>query len=108
MYSQDFALILFSSFYFLALIIFFIGLFSMTLAHRSLILILIGLELILLSLTFLFILQSKITGILTSQLALLIFLVLGGTESSIGLALIMLYYYQKKTILITKINDLKH
>ena len=107
MYAPEYALYIFLSFYFLAFVFFFTGLFAIIFSKRSFVLILLGLELILLGISFLCILHAKVTSTLTGQLALFIFLVLGGTESGIGLALVMLYYYQRQTIILKHINDLK-
>jgi NADH-quinone oxidoreductase subunit K len=108
MYAPDYAIYIFLTLYFLAFVIFFTGLFAIVFAKRSLVLVLLGLELLLLGVSLLCLLSAKVTGTLTGQLALLLFLVLGGTESGIGLALVMLYFYQKGTILLKNISDLKY
>lgn len=107
MYIPEIAYYLYGNLFFLAFVIFFTGLFALIFSHRSLVLVLLGLELILLGVSLLCVLGAKTTGFLTAELALFIFLVFGGTESGIGLALIMAYYYQKGTVILHDISDLK-
>lgn len=108
MYAPEYGIYIYLTLIFLAFVVFFTGLFAMVFARRSLVLVLLGLELMLLGISFLCLLAAKITGTTMGQLSLFVFLVLGGAESGIGLALIMLYYYQKGTVLLKDIKDLKY
>lgn len=108
MYPLEQGVYIYLTLIFLAFVIFFTGLGAIIFARRSLVLVLIGLELMLLAISFLCLLAAKLTGTTMGQLSLFVFLVLGGAESGIGLALIMLYYYQKGTILLKDIKDLKY
>lgn len=107
MYPIEEGLFIILSLYFLAFVIFLTGLFAVIFGGRSLVLVLLGLELLLLGITLLTLLTSKLSGALSGQLALFLYLVLGGAESGVGLALVMLYYRQKGTILLKHIRDVK-
>lgn len=76
----------------LAIILFIIGLLGMFFFRKHIINILISLELILLSINFNFIVFSCYLDDLLGQIYALLVLTLAAAESSIGLAIIIVYY----------------
>lgn len=108
MYEPLDGLYLYMTLYFVAYIMFFTGLVSLTFPQRSLVLILLSLEVMLLGISMLCILGAKLTGTVSAQLVIFVILVLGGVETGIGLALVMLYYYQKGSVSLKDISDLKY
>jgi NADH-ubiquinone oxidoreductase chain 4L len=93
--------------YFLGFFLFFTGFLAIMLRQKSLILVLMALELSLLGLSLLFITNSFLTGTIFGQLAIFVILTLGGAESALGLALLMLYFNLKSNINLNIITDLK-
>ena len=93
--------------YFLSFFLFFTGVCAILVRQKSLILVLMALELALLGLGLFFILTSLFTGTVLGQLVIFVLLTLGGAESAIGLAILMLYFNLKSNINLTTISDLK-
>lgn len=91
----------------LAIIIFIIGLLGMFIFRKHIINILISLELILLSINMNFIIFSLLLDDLLGQIYALLVLTLAAAESSIGLAIIIVYYRLRGGISIDLINLLK-
>lgn len=91
----------------LSLTIFFLGSLGVFLFRKHLINILISLELILLSLNLNFIIFSCYIDDLLGQIYCLIILTIAAAESSIGLALLIIYYRLRGGISIDLINLLK-
>ena len=92
---------------FLSLFIFFFGLVIISTSRKHLIITIIGLELALLGLSFLFIIYAILSPNITGNVVLFVLLTLGGAESALGLGLIMLYHNLKKSINLKDIKDLK-
>ena len=89
-------------------LIFFTGLFSIILPSKNLIFLLILFELALLGLGLIFSIFSLYNGTVIGQIIVLILLVLGGTESVLGLSLLLIYYsYKNNGLRIAFMNDLK-
>ena len=99
--------LLFSKLYFLGVFLFSTGLLALLLRQKSLILVLMALEIALLGLSLLFVLNSITTGTIEGQLVIFILLTLGGAESALGLALVMLYFNIKSNINLNVITELK-
>ena len=95
------------SFIILSLIIFFLGITGIFIFRKNLINILISLELILLSINFNFIIFSCYLDDFLGQIYCLIILTIAAAESSIGLALLIIYYRLRGGISIDLINLLK-
>jgi NADH-quinone oxidoreductase subunit K len=91
----------------LSIIIFIIGLLGMFTFRKHIINILISLELILLSVNMNFIIFSLILDDMLGQIYALLVLTLAAAESSIGLAIIIVYYRLRGGISIDLINLLK-
>jgi len=92
---------------YLSIILFVIGSMGMFLFRKHIINILISLELILLSINFNFIVFSCYLDDLLGQLYALFILTLAAAESSIGLAIIVIYYRLRGGISIDLISLLK-
>lgn len=92
---------------YLSIILFFTGSMGMFLFRKNIINILISLELILLSINFNFIVFSCFLDDLLGQLYALFILTLAAAESSIGLAIIVIYYRLRGGISIDLISLLK-
>lgn len=91
----------------LSITIFSLGCLGVFLFHKHLINILISLELILLSINLNFVIFSCYIDDLFGQIYCLIVLTLAAAESSIGLALLIIYYRLRGGISIDLINLLK-
>lgn len=91
----------------LSLIIFFLGGLGVFLFRKHLINILISLELILLSINLNFIIFSCYLDDLLGQIYCLMVLTIAAAESSIGLALLIIYYRLRGGISLDLINLLK-
>ena len=92
---------------YLSIILFVIGSMGMFLFRKNIINILFSLELILLSINFNFIVFSCYLDDLLGQLYALFILTLAAAESSIGLAIIVIYYRLRGGISIDLISLLK-
>lgn len=77
-----------SYYYFLSIILFFIGLFG-ALLKKNLISILLCIEIMIASINLLFVLFSKATGNLDSQIQVIFVILVTATEAAIGLTLIV-------------------
>jgi NADH-quinone oxidoreductase subunit K len=91
----------------LSLIIFIIGSLGMFLFRKHIINILISLELLLLSINMNFIVFSLFLDDLVGQLYALLILTVAAAETSIGLAIVVVYYRLRGGISIDLINLLK-
>jgi len=91
----------------LSLTIFFLGGLGMFLFRKHLINILISLELILLSINLNFIIFSSHLDDILGQIYCLIILTIAAAESSIGLAILIIYYRLRGGISVDLINLLK-
>jgi NADH-quinone oxidoreductase subunit K len=94
-------------FIFLSLIIFFLGIVGIFIFRKHFINILISLELILLAINLNFVIFSFYLDDILGQIYCLIVLTVAAAESSIGLALLIIYYRLRGGISIDLINLLK-
>jgi NADH-quinone oxidoreductase subunit K len=92
---------------FLPFTIFFIGLLGLFLNRKNILLIIICLELILLSINFSFLLYSFYLDDARGQIFALFVLTVAAAETSIGLALLIIYYRVRGTISIEFVTNLK-
>ena len=90
----------------LALTIFIIGILGFILNRKNIILLLITIEMILLSITFLIISDSFIYDDLLCQVFALYIISIAGAESAIGLAILVAYYKLHKNLLIVSSRNI--
>lgn len=88
-------------------LLFFIGLVGMVINRRNILIILMCIEMVLLSLNLNFIVFSVYFDDLYGQLFSLFILTVAAAESAIGLAIIIIYYRLRGSILIEQTNILK-
>ena len=91
----------------LSLIIFFIGVIGIFITRRNIIIIIMSIELMLLAVNLLFIFLSIYLDDIIGQIFSLYILTIAAAESSIGLALIVIYYRLRGTISVDYISSLK-
>ena len=89
------------------LILFFIGVLGLVLNRKNILIIIMSIELMLLAVNLNFIVFSIYLDDVLGQLFVLFILTVAATESSIGLAILSVYYKVKNTILIEKIKITK-
>lgn len=87
--------------------LFLISLFGIFLLKRNLIVILMSIELCLLSINFNFIIFSVYLDDIIGQIFTLLILTVAAAESSIGLAILVMYYRRKGIISINVLNYIK-
>ena len=92
---------------FIPLIIFFIGLFGVFTNRRNILLIIVCVELILLAVNFNYLLTSYYLDDILGQIFALFILTVAAAESSIGLAILIIYYRARGTITIDLAQKLK-
>jgi NADH:ubiquinone oxidoreductase subunit K len=92
---------------FISLSIFFIGLFGIFMNRKNILLIIVCVELILLGINFNFLISSYYLDDLLGQIFALFVLTVAAAESSIGLAILVVYYRIRGTISIEYVNSLK-
>jgi NADH-quinone oxidoreductase subunit K len=97
----------FITLFFIPLCIFFIGLFGIFINRKNVLLIIVCIELILLAINFSFLLSSYYLDDVFGQIFALFILTVAAAESSIGLAILVVYYRVKGTISIEYVNALK-
>jgi NADH-quinone oxidoreductase subunit K len=88
-------------------ILFFIGILGLVLNRKNIIITLMALELMLLAVNLNFIVFSVYLDDIVGQVFVLFILTIAATESSIGLALLMVYFKLKNSIHMEKIKKLK-
>ena len=88
-------------------ILFIIGLLGIFLLKRNLIIILMSIELVLLAINFNFIIFSVYLDDIIGQIFTLLILTVAAAESSIGLAILVMYYRRKGIISINLMNYIK-
>lgn len=91
----------------LAIILFLIGLWGLLLNRKNLILIIMSIELMLLAVNILFITFSMSLDDLVGQIISLFIITVAAAESSIGLAILVIYYRIHGNIAVTDLNLLK-
>lgn len=89
---------------FVSVIIFLISFFGLIYNKKSILIILIAIELILLSVNILFIVFSIYLDDITGQIFTLFILTIAAVETSIGLSLLLVSYRVRGNILIDKFN----
>jgi NADH-quinone oxidoreductase subunit K len=94
-------------YFYFRIILFLIGLWGMILNRKNLILIIMSIEILLLSVNFLFILFSMNLDDFFGQIISLFILTVAAAESAIGLAILVIYYRINGNIAITNLNQLK-
>jgi NADH-quinone oxidoreductase subunit K len=97
----------FITLFFIPFAIFFIGLFGIFLNRKNVLLIIVCIELILLAINFSFLISSYYLDDVLGQIFALFILTVAAAESSIGLAILVVYYRVKGTISIEFVNSLK-
>lgn len=88
-------------------ILFFIGILGLVLNRKNIIITLMALELMLLAVNLNFIIFSVYLDDIVGQVFVLFILTIAATESSIGLALLMVYFKLKNSIYMEKIKKTK-
>lgn len=92
---------------FVSIMLFIIGLLGVFLLKRNLIIILMSIELVLLGINFNFLIFSVYLDDVVGQIFTLLILTVAAAESSIGLAILVLYYRKKGIISINLMNYIK-
>jgi NADH-quinone oxidoreductase subunit K len=87
--------------------LFTIGVFGIFLNRKNVIVILMSIELILLAVNINFIAFSSFLGDLVGQMFALFVLTVAAAESAIGLAIIVVFYRNRRTIAVEDVNLLK-
>jgi NADH-quinone oxidoreductase subunit K len=88
-------------------ILFFIGILGLVLNRKNIIITLMALELMLLAVNLNFIIFSIYLDDIVGEVFVLFILTIAATESSIGLALLMVYFKLKNSIYMEKIKKSK-
>ena len=91
----------------LAAILFTIGVFGIFLNRKNVIVILMSVELLLLAVSINFVAFSAFLGDLVGQVFALVVLTVAAAESSIGLAIIVVYFRNRGSIAVDYINLMK-
>jgi len=91
-------------FVFVAILVFFLGIFGIILNRRSVILVLLCIELILLSINLNFIFFSSYLDDFIGQLFALYVLTVAAAESAIGLAILVLYFRVQNNLNMNNLN----
>nr|YP_009758584.1 NADH dehydrogenase subunit 4L [Epiactis japonica]YP_009758623.1 NADH dehydrogenase subunit 4L [Heteractis crispa]QIN90402.1 NADH dehydrogenase subunit 4L [Epiactis japonica]QIN90440.1 NADH dehydrogenase subunit 4L [Heteractis crispa] len=90
-----------------AILLLLLGVLGIVLNRGHLIIMLMSIELILLAASFLFLINSMVTDALIEQVFTIMVLTVAAAESSIGLAIMVVYYRIKGTIAIKSLNWLR-
>jgi NADH-quinone oxidoreductase subunit K len=93
--------------FFISLGIFFIGLFGIFINRKNLLTVIICIELILLSINLNLLISAFYLDDILGEIFVIIILTVASAESSIGLAILIIYYRLRGTIAIEFINSLK-
>jgi NADH-quinone oxidoreductase subunit K len=93
--------------YFVSVLIFLIGLFGIYINRKNVITVIICIELILLSINLNFLTSAFYLDDLLGEIFVMIILTVAASETSIGLAILIIYYRLQGTIAIEYINKLK-
>ena len=88
--------------------LFFIGIFGIFVNRKNILLVIICVELILLSVNFTFLLVSFYLDDMLGQIFVIFILTVASAETSIGLAILVVYYRVWGTIAIDHLNILKN
>jgi NADH-quinone oxidoreductase subunit K len=90
-----------------AAIVFTIGVFGIFLNRKNVIVILMSIELILLAVNINFVAFSAKLGDLSGQIFTLFVLTVAAAEAAIGLAILVIYFRNRKTIAVDDINQMR-
>ncbi len=90
-----------------AALVFTIGVFGIFLNRKNVIVILMSIELILLAVNINFVAFSAKLGDLTGQIFTLFVLTVAAAEAAIGLAILVIYFRNRKTIAVDDINQMR-
>ena len=93
--------------FFVSIAIFFIGLFGIFINRKNLLTVIICIELILLSVNLNLLISAFYLDDILGEIFVIIILTVASAESSIGLAILIIYYRLRGTIAIQGINILK-
>ncbi len=91
----------------MSLVLFFIGLWGLLVIRRTLIVMLMSIEIMLLALSTMFVNASSILDDITGQLVALFILTVAAAESAMGLAIMISYYRLTGSIELNSITTLK-
>ncbi len=94
-------------YFLISISLFFVGIFGIFLAKKSIIIILMSIELLLLAVNLNFIIFSIYLNDLVGQTFSLFILTIAAAESAIGLAILVVYYRIKGIISINFVNSIK-
>ena len=97
----------FLNFFFLSIFLFFIGFLGIFVNRKNVLLIIMCVELILLAINFSFLITASYIDDIFGQIFAIFILTVAAAESSIGLAILVIYYRIRGTISIEFINLLK-
>lgn len=96
-----------SHYLFLSAIVFVIGICGIFLNRKNLIVILISIELMLLAVNINMVAFSAFLQDLLGQIVTIFILTIAAAEAAIGLAILVVFYRNKKSISIDEVNELK-
>ena len=96
-----------SHYLFLSAIVFVIGICGIFLNRKNLIVILISIELMLLAVNINMVAFSAFLQDLLGQIVTIFILTIAAAEDAIGLAILVVFYRNKKSISIDEVNELK-
>lgn len=91
----------------LSAIIFIVGMFGLFMHRKNIITILMSIELMLLSVNINFIAFSSYASEISGQIFSIIILTIAAAETSIGLAILLVYFRNKGSIEVSDINQMK-
>ncbi len=97
----------FITFYFISVALFFIGLFGIFINRKNVLTVIICIELILLSINLNLLMSAFYLDDILGQIFVIMILTVASAESSIGLAILIIYYRLRGTIAIELIKNLK-
>ena len=97
----------FIAFFFISFCLFFIGLFGIFINRKNVLTVIICIELILLSINLNLLMSAFYLDDILGQIFVIMILTVAAAESSIGLAILIIYYRLRGTIAIEFINYLK-
>lgn len=87
-----------------AILLLLLGVLGVVLNRGHIIIMLMSIELILLAASFLFLINSMVSDLVFEQVFTIMVLTVAAAESSIGLAIMVVYYRIKQTIAIKSLN----
>ena len=97
----------FITFYFFSFVLFFIGIFGIFFNRKNVLTVIICIELILLSVNLSLLMSSSYLDDVFGQIIVIMVLTVAAAETSIGLAILIIFYRLRGTIAIEFINKLK-